>query len=932
MCASPLSSSSDIVAGGATPQGAAGTLTDADALLSMNVNSGRVVRRTPADAAITHLAKSGRYVCAGTAQGTIQLRDPRTLQLEHRLTAHHGGLIDMQAEGHLIYSLGWTLRQGHRVAEPFIKVHDVRSMQALVPIPMTAPGGPSRLAIHPKRASLVAVATPQSQFQVVDTHSPGQSQFFSLPSGAYITSLAFSTSAEELAFGESDGSLRLWSNAAEGGRAVRFNAYPTAPLALPDYAPPPPVIEWRADTPLSRIGMPHYDKRLLSAPDYDTYWSDASPLFTMRAPLDEQVLSQLQDVQGVGFAPLPAHLRGQRNRLVGSDEVLGRYDRSGKLKRSALTRLRGGRGARRVNVQFHSERAASNEDGDPWTDVAGGMPAYYALMTIQYSRFGVEDFDFGYYNKTAYSGLETNIRAAYANSYLQALHYARPFREFAKRHILLSCTANDCLLCEAGFLFRMLEDARGTNCQATNLLRVLGSSRKAATLGLLDGSENAQPYTQLVQSLNHFLLDHASQQALRTGAALELPPAQFALCANPTAWTLHTYSMCSACGHSTMRQQLSHVVDLLYPSVPGADLATLLGPSIRRETLAKGTCRYCRTFATHCTWRTVPSADALPAVLSVNACVHSAAPLAHWMPRAKTRGFVAPRLAMRVAIDGRVAATTVDEGDAELAACDAEYRLRALVIQVQGGYDAPHLCTYVRGPGDDADEYVLFNDFLVRTVPESEVLHFGESWKIPALLVWERVDAAATARAAQLAEAASTLQPDYGLLTRDENMAMHRVDARTRHEVLSLDEIPQPGTLVAIDAEFVALALEELELFSDGTRSLIEPSRLALARVSVLRGEGPREGIPFIDDHIYTTEPVVDYLTQFSGIHLGDLDPEHTRSTLVPHKVAYKKLRMLVDLGCRFIGHGLAKDFRIISAYRCDTDSHRHTRAATPGD
>ena len=100
----------------------------------------------------------------------------------------------------------------------------------------------------------------------------------------------------------------------------------------------------------------------------------------------------------------------------------------------------------------------------------------------------------------------------------------------------------------------------------------------------------------------------------------------------------------------------------------------------------------------------------------------------------------------------------------------------------------------------------------------------------------------------------------------------------------------------------------------------------------MLRGEGPREGIPFIDDHIYTTEPVVDYLTQFSGIHLGDLDPEHTRSTLVPHKVAYKKLRMLVDLGCRFIGHGLAKDFRIISAYRCDTDSHRHTRAATPGD
>jgi Exonuclease len=35
--------------------------------------------------------------------------------------------------------------------------------------------------------------------------------------------------------------------------------------------------------------------------------------------------------------------------------------------------------------------------------------------------------------------------------------------------------------------------------------------------------------------------------------------------------------------------------------------------------------------------------------------------------------------------------------------------------------------------------------------------------------------------------------------------------------------------------------------------------------------------------------------------------------TLVPLKVAYKKLRLLIDLGCIFVGHGLSKDFRIIS-------------------
>lgn len=46
---------------------------------------------------------------------------------------------------------------------------------------------------------------------------------------------------------------------------------------------------------------------------------------------------------------------------------------------------------------------------------------------------------------------------------------------------------------------------------------------------------------------------------------------------------------------------------------------------------------------------------------------------------------------------------------------------------------------------------------------------------------------------------------------------------------------------------------------------------------------------------------------------VGDLDPLHSQYTLTPLKLVYKKLRLLVDCGCIFIGHGLSKDFRIIS-------------------
>lgn len=55
---------------------------------------------------------------------------------------------------------------------------------------------------------------------------------------------------------------------------------------------------------------------------------------------------------------------------------------------------------------------------------------------------------------------------------------------------------------------------------------------------------------------------------------------------------------------------------------------------------------------------------------------------------------------------------------------------------------------------------------------------------------------------------------------------------------------------------------------------------------------------------------------------VGDLDPHMSRHTLTPLKLVYKKLRLLVDRGCIFIGHGLSKDFRIISACFAIYDQH----------
>lgn len=91
------------------------------------------------------------------------------------------------------------------------------------------------------------------------------------------------------------------------------------------------------------------------------------------------------------------------------------------------------------------------------------------------------------------------------------------------------------------------------------------------------------------------------------------------------------------------------------------------------------------------------------------------------------------------------------------------------------------------------------------------------------------------------------------------------------------------------------------------------PSRLGLARVSVVRGEGPQAGKACIDDYIRATEPVYDYLTQYSGLRNGDLDPAMSQHHLTTLKASYLKLRFLADAGCIFVGHGLKKDFRMIN-------------------
>jgi PAB-dependent poly(A)-specific ribonuclease subunit 2 len=203
----------------------------------------------------------------------------------------------------------------------------------------------------------------------------------------------------------------------------------------------------------------------------------------------------------------------------------------------------------------------------------------------------------------------------------------------------------------------------------------------------------------------------------------------------------------------------------------------------------------------------------------------------------------------------------------------------------------------------------VFNDFRVDEIPKATALDFTPKWKMPLVLCF------------QLKHERSKIDNrwkdllDTSLLYND---SLYLGETRQEEQTILLNresEVPKAGTLVALDAEFVELHKEESEIKADGTKEIITPGRQGLARVSVLRGAGELEGVPFIDDYIAIKVPVVDYLTAYSGIHPGDLDPHTSRRALVSLKVAYKRMWILLNLGCTFVGHGLLKDFRIISMF-----------------
>ena len=809
--------------------------------------------------------------------------------------------------------------------DPLAKVFDLKNLTPVAPIPFYL--GAAYVRMHPRMTTTAVIAGRNGQVQFVDIkkHNIVKMSMVHLVD-SYLTALEFASSSEAMALSDSSCCVQLWGSPA----GIRFTTYGTESVFADQEFHTDFSIDWDGDTPLNTIGMPHYREVLLSA------WP-SNMLFEVGAPpakLDSDVLANLTETKFGSYAPNPRKKRRNQavnTRLSEKNAFKGPRFLSEQAKEGETNSMK----SRRMSEVLDSLSAVT-VDGAQQADV----PLIYRSLEIKYSKFGVEDFDFEYFNKTDFSGLETHIIHSYTNPLLQLLKYTPLIRNLALQHTASSCLSEVCLLCEMGFLFDMLEKASGQNCQATNFLKTFGILPSTSQLGLREEELQSRPTTLRMQAANRFLMDKISAD-YRT-----ISPQDSRM---ERVLTTIGYDIlrCGACSVEHITKPSGTCVhDLIYPPRAPSKLnsplllpsfSQVLKASVEREA-TRAWCNRCRGYRKYQSRKNVQN---IPPLLNLNAVLPNINPAtlrelgydpnqlwarAGWLPN--EIGIITDQ-GQFFCYEGQDLAMHLQRGVFKIKV----YELIGIVADINSGENQKsHPVALINiSPSlrhqEPENHWHLFNDFLVRKVTAQEALHFNPTWKLPSVLTYQ--------------EKASRHAIDDSWKNNLDVSVLYRGPSLFEPLLQPLHERPQPGTQVGIDAEFVSLHQEELEIKPDGSRSVLRPSRLGLARVSVLRGnndssnstessptspnagydtQDPPSFTPFIDDYVKIPhETIFDYLTPYSGISPGDLDPKISpyqyTGRLVSLKIAYKKLWLLLNLGCVFVGHGLPKDFRTINIH-----------------
>ncbi|XP_030625274.1 PAN2-PAN3 deadenylation complex catalytic subunit PAN2 [Chanos chanos] len=892
------------------------------------------------------MRQSNRFFFCGHTSGKVSLRDLRTFKMEHEFDAFSGSLSDFDVHGNLLAACGFSSRGLNALTcDRFLMVYDLRMMRAVTPLQVHV--DPLFLRFIPTYTSRLAIISQTGQCQFCEpTGLANLADVFHVNTvGQLLMSFDVSSSKQALAFGDSGGCVHLWSSSPE----VSFNGYSReTELALPCLVDSLPQLDWNHELlPLSLLPMPLASTEPLLS-DWPTSLATPSP--RRAPPVDPEILRTMKTVGFIGYAPNPrTRPRNQVPYKIKETEL--EYDNYNQVPESPIGR-----------------------EEEPHLYM---VPKKYRKVTIKYSKLGLEDFDFKHYNRTLFAGLEPHIPNAYCNCMIQVLYFLEPIRCLVQNHLCQKEFCLACELgflfhmldlsrgdpCQASNFLRAFR----TIPEASALGLILADSDEQtgkARLGRLIQSWNRFILTQLHQETQ----EQEGPQAYRGSSTSPLGSSGESVIGKLFGCEVENSSLCR-CGKETVRSSLTLLFTMHYQdqnpnekTIKEYDFADILKKSICLEQSTQAWCENCEKYQPTVQTRNI---RCLPDVLVINCEVNSVKEMEFWRAQAEyafnkalkkeadeppkpkeplptewcledelcsvegltfdTRAedlrhvWIPLSLKMGISKSQGLEISNWPEGEELSAEEEAEgvaiYDLTVTVSHVLDARTGGNLVAHIkvgetyhqRKEGVTHQQWYLFNDFLIEPIDKAEAAQFDVNWKVPAVLYYAR-------RNYHTRYDLRIKNPiEASVLLTEASLARKQRKSHATFIPLMVSEMPQAGDLVGLDAEFVTLNQEEAELRSDGTKSTIKPSQMSVARITCVRGQGPNEGVPFIDDYISTQEQVVDYLTQYSGIKPGDLDAKISSKHLTTLKSTYLKLRFLIDTGVRFVGHGLQKDFRVIN-------------------
>ncbi|XP_071037665.1 PAN2-PAN3 deadenylation complex catalytic subunit PAN2 isoform X2 [Parasteatoda tepidariorum] len=884
------------------------------------------------------LRKHARFICSGDISGKVCLHDPHTLRVERVIDCHSGMLSDFDVHGNQLVTCGFSSRHGELSIERFLKVYDLRMMKSLNPISMMFP--PLLLRFVPAYSSRLCAVSQTGQFQMVDTENTDQFVFYihHVETGnADILTFDTSSSCQAFAFGDAAGYLHLFGASSE----VQFNQF-NRPTEFADTVEPFQPIDINDEvTPLSIVPLPHSDEKMFS--DLPPEFSQV--VYRPTPPVDPMILNTMKMVGSIGYAPNPGNRHRNQVPYQLNQNKLSNDSPAHKDDGPELVPYRYLKQEIKYSKMGLDEIDFNRFNRTSFCGLEANLPNSYCNNMIQMLYF-IEPLRSALLNHLCQREFCLACELGFLFHMLdtaqglpcQAANFLRAFRTIpeASAHGLIVNDLNESkkrgnlqTLVQSWTRFMLQQLHTETLEVNDHLLEENNSDGSVSIMSQLFGaklfscnscrcrSETCQETTTLLTQLlypdNHNTTDKPPVQYSFVDIVQRSLSAKHhitAWCDNCSRFTsmIQTKLLKSLpdilvfnCGENKQEMEFWRTqLELLSQSEDGGLIMKSL-PDVPVSSRKKH-CRYgslckrsdCRYY--HAIKNPEKAIDPSEASMS-------------WIP-------LSIQLKMK---GGEISVSEynekedcIDEGEEESVIYELSGVVSVVLDLQENGRDNIVTCIKVSPPahqrhkGSPCYQWYLFNDFYIVPISPQEAVYLDFEWKIPCVLYFSRKNLNSRHNL-------QVYNPIAQQVFRDD-VSLASQTGHITFTPLSVEEEHQPsGQLIAMDAEFVTLNQEEAEIRSDGTRSTIRPSQLSVARISCVRGEGPLEGVPFIDDYISTQEQVVDYLTKFSGIQPGDLDASISSKHLTTLKATYQKLRFLIDSGAIFVGHGLKNDFRVIN-------------------